>query len=143
MMLRTLVVIGLIGQAGLHVLGFLTSWAAVRHVIGIDLGFSFGNPVFATPAERLIALLWAVAIACITAAVIAGFVVCGFALLLRRRWWRLVTIVCAATSLVAILPWVALISPWIISTIIGVDVGILVALVLPWGDRITEALQWR
>ena len=133
MKLRALAAIGLIGHAAVHVLAFLTSWAAVGRAVGFDSGFAFGNPTLATPVERLVVLVWATAIGAITVAGIAGFVVCGVGLLLRQRWWRLATIVCAATSLVAILPWVALIPPLFTSTIVAVDAAILIALALPWG----------
>ena len=77
-------------------------------------------------------LLWAVAVLALVGA--------GLGLLFGRNWWPTLALVGAAVSLVAIVPWARVVPPgaWAGACF---DLAILVALLLPWADRVVEILS--
>lgn len=61
-------------------------------------------------------------------------------LLLRQRWWPPLAIAAAVASLVAIVPWVRVVPPGALAGAC-LDLVVLVALLLPWGTQLVEAIQ--
>lgn len=64
----------------------------------------------------------------------------GLGVLLGEEWWRFLAIAGSVISIVAVVPW------WE-SVVAGakagvaLDVAVLLVLVLPWGERITEFFE--
>ena len=131
--LRWVIALAFIGHGIGHVGGFLTAWT------NLPMGFTEqpwvlpGDVLMKSPLGRAFGLLWLVALVFLVGA--------GLGLLLRRTWWPTVGIIGAVLSLVVIVPW------WN-TAVPGARYGgtlfnllVLVALLLPWGDRIIEAVR--
>ena len=128
-----------------YVFALLLVMHGLAHVAG-PLGFwTSGAQAFAekpwlfskgvTPQS---ALGWAFGLLWIVAAL--GLAGAGLGLLFGQQWWPTPALVGAAVSLVAIVPWARVVPPgaWAGACL---DLGVLVALLLPWGSRVVEALS--
>jgi hypothetical protein len=128
-----------------YLFAFLLIMHGLAHIAG-PLGFwSSGPQAFAekpwifsrglTPGSttgRAFGVLWIVAI--------AGLAGAGVGLLTGQGWWPTLALVAAAISLAAIVPWVRVVPPgaWAGACL---DLVILTALLMPWGNRVVEALS--
>ena len=77
-------------------------------------------------------LLWIVAA--------LGLAGAGFGLLFGQDWWPTLALVGAVVSLLAIVPWARVVPPgaWAGACL---DLVIVAALLLPWGNRLIEVLS--
>lgn len=132
-MLKYIIALVLIVHGMGHVMGFIESWTK------ISVGFSeqpwllSGGVTMESPVGRAFGLLWLVAM--------IGFVGAGLGLLFYQEWWPPLAVVAAVISLVAIIPWWKTVTPGSGVGATLVDLLVLVALLLPWGDRIVQAIH--
>jgi hypothetical protein len=128
-----------------YLFAFLLIMHGLAHITG-PLGFwSSGPQAFAekpwlfsrdlTPGSTMgqgFGLLWLVAI--------VGLAGAGVGLLAGQEWWPTLAVFAAVVSLVAIVPWVRVVPPgaWAGACL---DLCILAALLMPWGNRLVEALS--
>ena len=114
-----------------HITGLLGFWASGPQAFA-EKSWLFSKGV--TPHSLLgwtFGLLWLVAAIGLSGA--------GLGLLFGQSWWPTLALVAAAISLVAIVPWMRVVPPGAWSGAC-LDLVILAALLLPWGNRIVEIL---
>jgi len=142
-MLRAVAISWLIGDALLHILSFALAWTSVQVVFtpqpepGLATDDLLGSP------HRIIAFLWLLLVSAVMLLAIGGLLASGLGLLNRKVWWRQYAIVSALTSIVALLPWLALLPPLSLYLLITMDVVIVISLALPWGDFLVREVQRR
>jgi hypothetical protein len=112
-----------------HLSGYFASWTKA------DVGFPdrpwllSKNVTLKSPIGRIFGLLWLVAALALAAT--------GFGLAFSHGWWPTTALIGSAVSLFVILPWLRSVPPgaWAGATF---DIGILMALTLPWKDQILQ-----
>jgi hypothetical protein len=115
-----------------HVAGPLGFWTSGAHSFA-EKPWLFSKGI--TPqgvVGWVFGLLWVVAA--------LGLVGAGLGLLFGRDWWPTLALVGAVISLVAIVPWARVVPPGAWAGVCF-DLAILVALLLPWADRVVEAVS--
>ena len=128
-----------------YLFAFVLIMHGLAHVAG-PLGFwTSGAQAFAekpwlfskgiTPQS---AVGWAFGLLWIVAAL--GLVGAGLGLLFGGDWWPTLALAGAAASLLAVVPWAPVVPPgaWAGASL---NLGILLALLLPWGSRVVEVLS--
>jgi hypothetical protein len=140
-MLRTFAILLFIGNALAHVVSFALSWASVQQVFTPPPGLAQAEGDWFSSPDRIIKLLWLLIVSGVMIFAIMGLLGSGVGLAYNRPWWRQWAIVTALTSLVALLPWLALLSPLSAVLLITIDSAIVLALALPWGDSLVHRVQ--
>lgn len=130
-MFKYLIAFVLIMHGLAHLSGFLEAWTPVQAFAGRPWLFSEGVTMN-TAVGRIFGLLWLVAA--------AGLAGAGYGLLAGHDWWPLLAVVAACFSLVVIVPWWRTVPP---GARFGAlfDLVIVVALLLPWSDRLISFLR--
>jgi hypothetical protein len=105
-----------------HITGLLGAWTSSQEFSDKHWLFSKGVTLRST-VGRAFSLLWFVALICLVGA--------GLGLLFQQLWWPTLAVAGAATSLVAIVPWLTALPPGAWAGALF-DVLVIVALVSPW-----------
>lgn len=115
-----------------HTTGVLASWTS------INAGFDDKPWIFSGGYRINSGLGKAWGIVWIVAMVL--FIGSGIGILMDKEWWRILAITGSIVSIMAIVPW------W--NTVIAgakagvaLDVAILLVLLLPWGEKITDFFE--
>lgn len=112
-----------------HSVFIMASWAGVR------AGFS--DKPWVLPGgysvDSTVGMAWGL----FWAAALALFVAAGAGVLMERELWRAYALAGSIISMVAIVPWARTV---VVGALAGVllDVAIVLVLLLPWGDGVTE-----
>jgi hypothetical protein len=128
-----------------YLFAFVLIMHGLAHISG-PLGFwTSGSQAFAekpwlfsqgitprTMVGRVFGLIWVVAA--------LGLVGAGLGLLIGQDWWPALAVAAAIVSLVAIVPWARVVPPGAWGGV-ALDLLILAALLLPWGDRVVALLS--
>jgi hypothetical protein len=114
-----------------HITGLLGAWTSSQEFSDKHWLFSKGVTLRST-VGRAFSLLWFVALICLVGA--------GLGLLFQQLWWPTLAVAGAATSLVAIVPWLTALPPGAWAGALF-DVLVIVALVSPWRYAIVQALK--
>ena len=130
-MLRFAVAFLLIMHGLAHITGLLGAWTSSQEFSDKHWLFSKGVTMRST-VGRAFSLLWFLALICLVGA--------GLGLLFQQVWWPTLAVAGAATSLVAIVPWLTAVPPGAWAGALF-DVLIIAALVSPWRDAIIQALS--
>jgi hypothetical protein len=130
-MLRFAAAFLLIMHGVAHITGLLGAWTSSQEFSDKQWLFSKGVTM-RSAVGRAFSVFWFMALLC--------FVGAGLGLLFQQAWWPTLAIVGAASSLVAIVPWLTAVPPgaWGGGLL---DVLIIVALISPWRDAIVQALS--
>jgi hypothetical protein len=128
-----------------YLLAFLLLMHGLAHVTGLLGHWTSGSSAFPDQPwllsegitaraglGRAFALLWLLAL--------AGLFSAALGLLFKQAWWPTLAIAGAICSLLAIVPWVKVVPPGAYAGAL-LDLGILVALLGPWAERIIQALR--
>jgi hypothetical protein len=105
-----------------NITGLLGAWTSSQEFSDKHWLFSKGVTLRST-VGRAFSLLWFVALICLVGA--------GLGLLFQQLWWPTLAVAGAATSLVAIVPWLTALPPGAWAGALF-DVLVIVALVSPW-----------
>jgi hypothetical protein len=130
-MLRFAVAFLLIMHGLAHITGLLGAWTSSQEFSDKHWLFSEGVTMRGT-VGRAFSLLWFLAL--------IYLVVAGLGLLFQQVWWPTLAVAGAATSLVAIVPWLTAVPPGAWAGALF-DVLVIIALVSPWRDAIVQALS--
>ena len=86
-----------------------------------------------SPTGKAMSVLWI--------APLVGFLLGTYGFWADAAWWRPVTAVSAAVSIVAVLPWWKVMPPFSYVGALAVDASVLVGLATPWGDQVIRSFR--
>jgi len=132
MVLQYLAALVLIAHGLGHSVYILASWTS------IEAGFS--DKAWVLPGDYMLdstvgmvwGVFWAVALALFAAA--------GTGVLMEKEWWRTCALTGSVVSLVAILPWAMTVVSGALAGA-ALDVAIILVLLLPFGDKVTDLFE--
>jgi len=130
--LQYLAALVLLGHGLGHLVGILPSWASMD-VGGEDRPWILpGGHMIDSSVGKIWGIIWLAAMAL--------FIVSSAGVFMNKEWWRQWAIIGSVASIVAIVPW------WN-SVVVGakagaaLDVAIILVLLLPWGEKITDFFE--
>lgn len=132
MVLQYLAALVLVAHGLGHSVYILASWMSV------DSGFS--DKPWILPGDYMldstVGTVWGV----FWVAALALFAAAGTGVLMEKKWWRTCALTGSVVSLVAILPWATTVVPGALAGA-ALDVAIILVLLLPFGDKVTDFFE--
>jgi hypothetical protein len=112
-----------------HSIYIMASWA------GISVGFRDRTWILpgGHSVESTVGMAWGM----FWAVALALFVAAGTGVIMERELWRTYALIGSLVSIVAVLPWARTV---VVGALAGVllDIAVILVLLLPWGDKVTE-----
>jgi hypothetical protein len=131
-LLRWAVILVVLAHGIGHIMGFMAAWT------NIPMGFTDRPSLLSdtltleSMVGRVFGLLWLVAMVTFLGSV--------YGLIAHQEWWRVLMIVAAVISLLAILPWWNTVTPGSKIGATLVDVVLIATLLPSWGEQIVQAI---
>ena len=115
-----------------HLVGILPAWTSINAGGGDRPWILPGSHMMDSAVGKAWGFIWLAAMVL--------FVVSSVGVFIDKEWWRQWAIIGSVVSIVAIVPW------W--NSVVGgakagvaLDIAIIMVLLLPWGERITDFFE--